>query len=317
MIIYTVRSGDNLYSIGQKYGIQESELQQANQIQNGQSLTPGQALVIPVDMSVYEVEPGETLLSIARKFGTTVERLLLLNPGITDPSQIRAGENLIIPHFVSPTRQIIVNGYALPNIALNTLNMTLPHLTFLSIFSYEARADGSVVPLDDRGMIQAAYRQAVAPLMTLTNIKEGGGFDSDLAHTILTDEQVQNTLLLNVIQEMNARSYFGLNVDFEYIYPGDREAYNDFLRKTYQLLHPIGFRMMTALAPKTYADQPGLLYEAHDYAAHGQIVDWVILMTYEWGYTLARRGYKQRARRRKAGIERQYKIVAGGPAAPL
>lgn len=317
MIIYTVRSGDNLYSIGQKYGIQESELQQANQIQNGQSLTPGQALVIPVDMSVYEVEPGETLLSIARKFGATVERLLLLNPGITDPSQIRAGENLIIPHFVSPTRQIIVNGYALPNIALNTLNMTLPHLTFLSIFSYEARADGSVVPLDDRGMIQAAYRQAVAPLMTLTNIKEGGGFDSDLAHTILTDEQVQNTLLLNVIQEMNARSYFGLNVDFEYIYPGDREAYNDFLRKTYQLLHPIGFRMMTALAPKTYADQPGLLYEAHDYAAHGQIVDWVILMTYEWGYTLARRGYKQRARRRKAGIERQHKIVAGSPAASL
>ena len=42
---------------------------------------------------------------------------------------------------------------------------------------------------------------------------------------------------------------------------------------------------MTALAPKISSDQPGLLYEAHDYAAQGRIVDYIILMTYEWGYT--------------------------------
>ena len=39
-----------------------------------------------------------------------------------------------------------------------------------------------------------------------------------------------------------------------------------------------------ALAPKTSDDQPGLLYEGHDYKAIGQISDYVILMTYEWGY---------------------------------
>ena len=41
---------------------------------------------------------------------------------------------------------------------------------------------------------------------------------------------------------------------------------------------------MAALAPKTSADQPGLLYEAHDYERIGQIVDYVLIMTYEWGY---------------------------------
>ena len=41
---------------------------------------------------------------------------------------------------------------------------------------------------------------------------------------------------------------------------------------------------MTALAPKQSTDQAGLLYEAHDYAFHGQVADYVILMTYEWGY---------------------------------
>lgn len=41
----------------------------------------------------------------------------------------------------------------------------------------------------------------------------------------------------------------------------------------------------TALAPKTSADQPGQWYEAHDFKAHGEIVDFVVLMTYEWGYS--------------------------------
>jgi spore germination protein len=40
----------------------------------------------------------------------------------------------------------------------------------------------------------------------------------------------------------------------------------------------------TALAPKISGTQQGLLYEAHDYPAHGRIVDFVVLMTYEWGY---------------------------------
>src|SRR5690625_4946884 len=43
--------------------------------------------------------------------------------------------------------------------------------------------------------------------------------------------------------------------------------------------------MSTALAPKTSATQKGIVYEAHDYAAHGEIADFVVLMTYEWGYS--------------------------------
>ena len=40
-----------------------------------------------------------------------------------------------------------------------------------------------------------------------------------------------------------------------------------------------------ALAPKTSIDQPGLLYQGHDYAGMGQAADYCLLMTYEWGYT--------------------------------
>src|SRR5699024_9955460 len=49
-------------------------------------------------------------------------------------------------------------------------------------------------------------------------------------------------------------------------------------------LRPQGLLVTTALAPKESTDQTGLLYEAHDYQAHGEIVDFVSIMTYEWGW---------------------------------
>lgn len=69
------------------------------------------------------------------------------------------------------------------------------------------------------------------------------------------------------------------------MYPADRELYNSFLEKVVEKLHEEDFIVTTALAPKVRADQVGTLYEAHDYNTHGKLVDHVILMTYEWGYT--------------------------------
>ena len=106
-----------------------------------------------------------------------------------------------------------------------------------------------------------------------------------LAHTILTDETIQNTLLDNIINTLKTKNYYGLDIDIEYIFPEDRENYNNFLRKVVTTLKPLGYPVTTALAPKPSGDIKGLLYEAHDYPVHGALATHVILMTYEWGYT--------------------------------
>ncbi len=182
-------------------------------------------------------------------------------------------------------RTIDVNGYAFPNISDEVLNNTLPNLTFLSIFSYQVKPDGSLTPINDTELIAKARAAGVAPMMVITDIKEEGGFSSDIAHEILTDPQVQQTLINNVVNTLKAKNYYGLDIDFEYIYPDDREAYNKFLQTVVDRLHPLGYIVVSALAPKTSGDQQGLLYEAHDYPVHGRLLDHVILMTYEWGYT--------------------------------
>lgn len=285
VIIYTVEPGDSVYKIANQYGITTNDVVYANQLSNPDRLAIGQALVIPVDYFEYIVKRGDSLYSIARRYNLTVSQLLDANPSITNPTRIFIGQSIRIPAGNKIIRSIDVNGYAFPNIRDDALDSALPNLTFLSIFSYQVRDDGSVVPINDQRLINTAWNNNVKPFMVITNIGESGGFNSDLASTILYDENIKNTLIDNVIQILNEKNYAGLDVDFEYVYPSDREAYNNFLQTVADRIKPLGYILTTAVAPKISANQQGLLYEAHDYPVHGEVADHIIIMTYEWGYT--------------------------------
>ena len=52
--------------------------------------------VIPVTNSTYVIQIGDTLSGIARKFHTTVNVLLAMNPKITDPNKIKAGDTIYV-----------------------------------------------------------------------------------------------------------------------------------------------------------------------------------------------------------------------------
>lgn len=255
-----------------------------NNLMGARHLIVGQALVVMADDIRHEVQGGESLYTIARDYGVPQRTILEANPEITDPDILWIGQIITIPLSPSKQRIIDVNGYVFPDIRDETLSKTLPHLTFISIFSYQVQPDGSLTPISDERIIAAALGQRTAPLMVITNIRQGGSFDSELAHTILNDEAVQNSILENVLAIL-PEGYSGLDIDFEYIYSWDREQYNRFVRKAVDTLRPKGYSVSVALAPKISGDQPGLLYEAHDYPFHGATVDHVILMTYEWGYT--------------------------------
>ncbi len=284
LLIHIVQKGDNLYALSKRYGLAMQKIIDDNSIKNPERLMIGQALVIDTDRLRHTVAAGESLYKIAQSYGVTVDNLLQSNREITDPARIYTGQMITIPLNSEKSGTIEVNGYAFPNIGSNTLSKTLPYLTYLSPFSHQVRADGTLGPLAVGSLVQKAREGRVAPLLVITNIKTGGGFDSSLAHTILSSTQLQDTLLDNIIKALN-NGYYGLDIDFEYIYPQDREEYNRFLRKAVNRLHALGYIVSTALAPKISSTQRGILYEGHDYPVHGSLVDHVILMTYEWGYT--------------------------------
>ena len=236
-------------------------------------------------MQIVEVKAGDTLWALARRYGTTVEALAFDNQ-LADPARLTPGQVLVVPGGGGcACRGAEVNAYAYPNIAPEVLDETLPCLTALCPFSWRYTAEGKLMALDDRGLIVSAYSADVAPMLTLTNIDEGGGFSSSLGHALLTDSAVQDAVLEGLVAAIRERDHYGLNLNLEYLYPFDRDAYSAFAARCAERLHPLGCPVTTALAPKESAAQEGFLCAAHDYEAHGQYADRVVLMTYEWGYT--------------------------------
>jgi spore germination protein len=230
---------------------------------------------------------GESIYTIARDYSISVTELLATNHHITKYSIIKVGQIITIPAVTINFGAIEVNGYAFPNISRKVLKKTLPSLTYLSIFSYEISTDGSLRIIPDEPLIQAAKAARVATFMVITNIKEDGNFNSDLAHTIFTNTEVQNNLISNITNTLKVKNYYGLHIDFEHIYNYDSENYNNFLRKVITMLKPLGYVISTTLTPKTSAYQSGFLHQGINYPAHGSLVDHVIIKTNEWGHTLS------------------------------
>jgi LysM repeat protein len=99
---YVVQRGDTLFSIAMRHGVTTSALMQANNLGGSKIIYAGQRLIIPRGGSgaaqpaatrSYTVRPGDTLSSIARRFGTTVAVLAHVN-GLANPSAIRPGQVL-------------------------------------------------------------------------------------------------------------------------------------------------------------------------------------------------------------------------------
>lgn len=284
MIIYTVQPGDTLYRLSELFGVPVSRLQEDNGLESPDRLVPGQSLVIPADEVNYTVSRGSTLYSLAQEYEIPLETLLEANPEL-NPISLQIGDKVRIP-VASPreVRPVITNGYAYPTITDDVLECVLPQLTFISPFSYSLTEEGALSAPDDQRVIDKALQNDVQPLMTLTN-EVNGVFSTEVLSGILNDESARGELIDSIFEEISRKNYAGLNLDMEYISPDDREKYNDFLKDISEKLHADNYLLITAVAPKYRADQPGILYESHDYAAHGEYADYVVVMTYEWGYT--------------------------------
>lgn len=286
MVIHVVQPGDSLYRIARKHQVPLPLLIAQNELREPYRLTPGQTVVVPQPTQTHTVRQGETLTGIAAQYNTTVLALLQNNPQLGGSDRIRVGQLLVIS-YGPKLGTFAVNGYAYPSIDQQVLRKTLPYLTYLSVFSYGFDSLGRLLPQNAEAITRIARQYGVRPLLVLTTLGEDGQFSSTRAQQLLRDATARSALIENLAQTLAAQGFAGVDIDFEYIPAEDAAAYADFVRAVRARLEPIGYTVMVALAPKTSAGQPGLLYEAHDYAALGAAADDVLLMTYEWGYALS------------------------------
>lgn len=102
--LYVIQRGDTLFSIARARGIRLAGLLRMNpQITDPDRIVAGQVVRVPVprdrpyEVRPYTVQRGDTLFSIARAHGVTVEELLRLNPQIAEANRIGVGQTVWVP----------------------------------------------------------------------------------------------------------------------------------------------------------------------------------------------------------------------------
>lgn len=94
--VYTVQSGDTLWGIGQKYGVDYQTIASYNGIENPSLIYRGQVIKVPLEKTVYTVQSGDTLWGIGQKYGVNYEKIANYN-SIENPYLIYSGQQIIIP----------------------------------------------------------------------------------------------------------------------------------------------------------------------------------------------------------------------------
>lgn len=95
-VIYVVKNGDSLWSIGKKYNVGVNDLKSANNL-NSNMLSIGQQLIIPEssDYQTYTVKSGDSLWKIAQNYDVNVNDLIKLNN--LSSNVLSIGQTLLIP----------------------------------------------------------------------------------------------------------------------------------------------------------------------------------------------------------------------------
>ncbi|PRX34718.1 LysM domain-containing protein [Orenia metallireducens] len=96
---YIVKGGDTLFAIARRYNTTVSNIVAFNPISKQDTIYPGEVLIIPQsppEAIIYTIRPGDSLHSIARKYGTQVDTIVEFNY-LENPNLIYTGQQLVVP----------------------------------------------------------------------------------------------------------------------------------------------------------------------------------------------------------------------------
>lgn len=279
MFVYTVRAGDSLFGISQKFDVPVNTLRATNGL-TATNIVTGQALLVNSD--VYTVQSGDSLWTISRMAYVPLAALRQANPGI-DPDRLTIGQKINLP---SIERRVATHfSYTQlrsPALDQAVISDNAPYLTYIGLFETHFNWNGDLSPLNDNAAVLASWRGRVTPVLTVTNLTETG-FNSALVQRVLNTPDVQQRLIDNMINFATSNGYGGINVDFEGVLPADRNAFVMFLQALQQRTQAAGLNLSIAVPAKTDDTVPWV--RGYDYAAIGAIVDQFFIMAYDWHYT--------------------------------
>jgi spore germination protein len=285
MGVHVVGTGESLWAIANRYGVQVQTIVELNGLPSISTLVPGLALYIPdnqMPIRSYQIKTGDQIWELAQRFRTDITSILAANPDI-NPNQLVVGQ---IIHIPSPVKlEIATLGFIVPSgesAVLSILDSIARQLTYLAVVAYSFTTEGYAYNLIEDSAIVARSRQLnITPLLMIRNFT-GVDFSPELAGNVLANSIYRRNLVQSIVNLTRQRGFGGVSIDFEFIPPPQRNNFNIFLR---DLKSALGELILHVNVHAKTEDIPtNRIIGAYDYAAIGSIADFVAVMTIDYGY---------------------------------
>ena len=156
----------------------------------------------------------------------------------------------------------------------------------VSPWIYGLSAAGDIVPqyppgqasavATDIARLRAAHLRIVPSIANVT----GGAWDYPAVSHVLHDPGMMRKQVDAIVALVQREKYAGVDIDYEELHAGDRQALTKFASDLAAALHKRGKVLSVAVFPQTRAPSHGSPNAAQDYVALGRVADQVRVMAY-------------------------------------
>lgn len=166
--------------------------------------------------------------------------------------------------------------------AYRALQASGSQVSSISTFAHQVQSDGTIkLPYGVNLQALNYAKNLGLPNYMLIHNLHSGTFTRDVIHSVLSNAEYVDNLIDEVLYYIDYYNYDGVEVDFESVPAADRDNLTNFLKKLHDKLEPEGYTLMIAVPAKTYDNPKDNWNGAFDYKAIGEIVDTVMIMSYD------------------------------------
>jgi spore germination protein YaaH len=188
-------------------------------------------------------------------------------------------------------------------------------LNYVLPFWFGVREDGTLQDMSDAEgtALIRAYNLSVLAIVHNYSSPEFG----PLIHRLLTAERLRQTLVVSIVEMLQARGFAGVNIDFEFVPPEDRPYLTLFMAELYAALHPL--RLLTTISvPAELEDNPRHPFSgAFSYPDLARVSDQMYVLAYDEHFTqpgpIASIGFVRRVLDYTLSVVPRHKIRLGIP----
>jgi len=152
-------------------------------------------------------------------------------------------------------------------------------IKYLVPFWFGVTEEGGLVDQSDPQTIALA-QQLCLPILAIVHNYASREY-GPLIHRLLINEKLRRTLIVSILTMLLKKGFAGVNIDFEFVPPGDRPYLNMFMAELYEALKPSQL-LTTISVPPELQDQPDHPFSgAFNYPALARYSDQVYVLAYD------------------------------------